>query len=141
MYCQLESLRRTLPASIQVALDELPKTLDETYKYALRSIDEEKREYAQRLFKCLTISIRPLYVAELAEVLAIRFEPDVLPNHDVGWRLSDAEEAVLSVCSSLISVVDVGASKVVQFSHFSVKEFKKKKKGILDLRSPCHLRG
>ena len=33
------------------------------------------------------------------------------------------EEAVLSVCSNLISVVDVNGSQIVQFSHFSVKEF------------------
>jgi hypothetical protein len=33
------------------------------------------------------------------------------------------KEAVLSVCSNLISVVDVNGSQIVQFSHFSVKEF------------------
>jgi ankyrin repeat domain-containing protein 50 len=85
VHCQLETLRRTLPASIQGALDELPKTLDETYKHALLSIEEEKREYAQRLFKCLTASIRPLLVAEMAEVLAIRFGPGALPKYDAGW--------------------------------------------------------
>jgi DNA-binding GntR family transcriptional regulator len=30
---------------------------------------------------------------------------------------------VLSICSSLITVVDNRGSRVVQFSHFSVKEF------------------
>jgi hypothetical protein len=122
-FCQLEILRRILPLNIQAALNELPRTLDETYKHALLSIDEKKREYAQRLFKCLIIAIRPLRVAELAEILAIQFEPDALPKCDVGWRLGDAEEAVLSVGSSLISVVNVDGSQVVQFSHFSVKEF------------------
>jgi hypothetical protein len=64
-----------------------------------------------------------LHVAELADVLAIRFEPGALPEYDVGWRICDTEEAVLSVGSSLILVVGVDGSKVAQFSHFSVKEF------------------
>jgi hypothetical protein len=123
VFCQLEILRRKLPPNIQVALDELPKTLDGTYKHALLSIDEDKQEYAQRLFICLTVSIRPLHVAELAEVLAIRFDANGLANYDVGWRLGEAENAVLSVGSSLISVVNVDGSQVVQLSHFSVKEF------------------
>jgi ankyrin repeat protein len=41
------------------------------------------------------------------------------------WRWEDQERAVLSTCSSLISVqvVKEDGSQVVQFSHFSVKEF------------------
>jgi hypothetical protein len=35
----------------------------------------------------------------------------------------DPEAAVLTACSSLITIVDVKDSKIVQFSHFSVKEF------------------
>src|ERR1700722_4456384 len=71
-FCQLECLRRNFPASIRSALNELPKGLDGTYERILLNIDEEKQEYAQRLFHCLTLSIRPLRVDELAEILAIR---------------------------------------------------------------------
>ena len=39
------------------------------------------------------------------------------------WRWANQHQAVLSTCSSLIAVVDNGDSKVVQFSHFSVKEY------------------
>jgi hypothetical protein len=39
------------------------------------------------------------------------------------WRWEDQEQAVLSACSSLISVVGGAGSRVVQFSHFSVKEY------------------
>jgi hypothetical protein len=39
------------------------------------------------------------------------------------WRWEDQEHALLTSCSSLISIVDTGLSRVVQFSHFSVKEF------------------
>jgi ankyrin repeat protein len=101
----------------------MPKTLDETYERALLEIDEEMRQYAQRLFQCLAVSIRPLRVEELAEILAVQFDVGALPEFNPDWRFGDAEEAVLSVCSNLISVVDVEDYQVVQFSHFSVKEF------------------
>jgi hypothetical protein len=104
-------------------LSDLPKGLDVTYGHILLGIDEEKREYAQRLFRCLTVSIRPLRVEELAEIFAIRFDEAVLPTFNPDWRPVDANEAVLSACSSLISIVDVGGSQIVQFAHFSVKEF------------------
>jgi ankyrin repeat protein len=104
-------------------LEDLPKTLDETYGRTLLGIDEEKREYAQRLFRCLAVSIRPLRVEELAEVLAIRFPKAALPTFNTAWRPQNAEEAVLSACSSLISIVDREGHRVVQFSHFSVKEY------------------
>jgi len=38
-------------------------------------------------------------------------------------RREDQEQALLSTCSSLITVVHDGGPHVVQFSHFSVKEF------------------
>jgi hypothetical protein len=48
--------------------------LNETYSCTLLGIDEERCEYAQRLFRYLTVSIRPLHVEELAKILAIQFE-------------------------------------------------------------------
>jgi len=123
VYCQLETLRRCLPTGIGRALDELPESLDETYERTLLGIEKEKREFAHRLFQCLTVAIRPLRVNELAEILAIRFHPGQPPQYHVDWQLDDSQEAILSTCSSLISMVNVDGSPVVQFSHFSVKEF------------------
>src|ERR1700761_7152846 len=123
VYCLLDILRRCFPASVHTILDHLPKTLDETYEQALLRIDEVKRQFAHRLFQCLAVSIRPLRVEELAEVLAVRFGPGELPQFNTAWRLGDAEEAVLSACSSLITVINVDGSRIVQFAHFSVKEF------------------
>jgi ankyrin repeat protein len=107
-------------------LDELPETLDETYERMLRNIHKANRDHAHRLLQCLTVAIRPLRVTELAEVLAIDFgtaasggTSKLNPN----WRWEDQQQAVLSTCSSLISVVDQEGPQVVQFSHFSVKEF------------------
>jgi ankyrin repeat protein len=104
-------------------LNDLPKTLDETYDRTLLNIDEEKREFAQRLFRCLAVSFRPLRVDELAEILAIQFNEVALPTFNAAWRPESAEEAVISACSSLIAIVDRGGRQVVQFSHFSVKEY------------------
>jgi hypothetical protein len=108
---------------IRSSLNNMPKTLDETYERALLTINGEMRQYAQRLFQCLAVSIRPLRVEELADILAVRFDEGAFPKFNPDWRLGDAQEAVLSVCSNLISIVDVHGSQIVQFSHFSVKEF------------------
>jgi hypothetical protein len=69
------------------------------------------------------VSIRPLRVEELAEILAVRFDKASPPTFNTAWRPESAEEAVMSACSSLIAVVDKEGSQIVQFSHFSVKEY------------------
>ncbi len=105
-------------------LKELPETLDETYERMLRDINKANWDHAHRLLQCLTVAVRPLHVAELAEVLAVDFgtatsEGTSALNTD--WRWEDHQDAVFSACSSLITIVN--SSQVVQFSHFSVKEF------------------
>ena len=72
------------------------------------------------------MAARPLRLEELAEILAFDFDeaPGGIPTLNADWRREDQERAVLSTCSSLISIVhDDNDSRVVQFSHFSVKEF------------------
>jgi hypothetical protein len=124
-------------------LTELPETLDETYGRILKGIKKPNRAHAQRLLQCLVVAIRPLRVAELAEVLAIDFDvAEDIPRLNPDWRWEDEEQALLTSCSSLIVIVEAGDSgleaeetddgdsrveardsRVVQFSHFSVKEF------------------
>ena len=106
-------------------LQELPKSLDETYDCILRIINQATRAYARRLLQCLTVAARPLRLEELAEVLAFDFDdvPGGIPTLNADWRREDQERAVLSTCSSLITVINDGDLRVVQFSHFSVKEF------------------
>ena len=91
----------------------------------LKSINRAARPHAHRLLQCLTVAARPLRPEELAEVLAFDFDeaPGGVPTVNADWRREDQEFAVLSTCSSLITVVHDGDSRVVQFSHFSVKEF------------------
>jgi hypothetical protein len=73
--------------------------------------------------QCLVFSFRPLHIDELAEVFAIGFDPEMTPDPIQGWRPENTEDAVLSACSILIAIVEVGDSPVVQILHFSVKEF------------------
>ena len=123
VFCQLEVLRHCFPANLRRTFEELPKSLDETYKRILNEINNANRTLAYRLLQCLAVALRPLRVEELAEVLAFDLTTTGLPKLNTDWRWEDQEEAVLSACSSLVSVITNDDTRVVQFSHFSVKEF------------------
>ncbi|KAH9057186.1 ankyrin repeat-containing domain protein [Lactarius vividus] len=125
VYCQLEMLRLCLRSRVRQFLNELPDSLDETYERVLKEIHKTNQDYSQRLLQCLTVAIRPLRVGELAAVLT--FGPDAIegevPTLDADWWSEDQEQELLSACPSLITIVGRRRSRVVQFSHFSVKEF------------------
>ena len=124
MFCQLEILRHCLPPSVRRTLDELPVSLDETYERVLKEIKRPNRDHARRLLQCLVAAIRPLEVKELAEVLAVDFDDaEGFPKLKPDWRWEDEEQAILTSCSSLITTVKTYNSRVVQFSHYSVKEY------------------
>jgi len=107
------------PEDIKV-LNELPETLDQTYERTLLGINKENRADAYRIFQCLVASTRPLRVEEVAELSASR---TVIETSPTGWCSGNAEEFVLSACSTLVAVVNIDGNKVVQFSHLSVKEY------------------
>jgi len=96
-----------------------------TYEGVLREIKKPNRDHAHCLLQCLVVAIRPLRIEELAEILVVDFDDEEgIPKLKACWRLEDEEQALLSSCSSLITVVEGDDdSRVVQFSHFSVKEF------------------
>ena len=105
----------------------MPATLEKTYERTLREIKETEWESARQLLFCVTVAPRPLRVEELAEILAFDFTSGAIPKFHEDWRLQNPVEAILSACPTLLSVVDVKTdretSRVVQFSHFTVKEF------------------
>jgi ankyrin repeat protein len=122
----LNALQRCFPRNLRRVLNEFPKTLDETYEEILKRIDDAQRDDIHRLLQFLTVAARPLRVEELAEVLAFDFQATSdrgIPTLQEDWQWNDQELAVLSMCSSLIAIVRNGGSRVVQFSHFSVKEY------------------
>ena len=119
-------LRHCLAPSLRDQLNALPQSLDATYERVLDEIQSTNQgRHSHRLLQCLSVAMRPLRVEELAEVLA--FELDTaggeLPKYHPDWRWEDQEHAVLSACSSLITIVNSNDSQVIQFSHFSVKEY------------------
>ena len=128
--CQLDTLRECLARNVERVLNERPESLDETYARVLREVSKSNREDVFRLLQCIVVSMRrPLRVEELAEVLAVDFFSDKgIPKSKPDWRWEDQEQALHAACSSLIAIVDDSYSRVVEFSHFSVKEF---------LTSPC----
>jgi len=91
----------------------------------LKEVGTANRDLAHRLLQCLVVAFRPLRVEELAEILTLDFDgaEGATPELNEDWRLEDRQRAVLSTCSSLITVVDDHGSRAIQFSHFSVKEF------------------
>ena len=101
----------------------MPETLDGTYEQSLRRIDKQKRDFARRLFQCLVVSKRPLRVKELAELFAIQPDVDTIPRFNAHWRPENPEEFILSACSTLVAIVKNRGQKIVQFSHFSVREY------------------
>jgi ankyrin repeat protein len=133
VYCQVVNICGLVPARIRQALDELPETLDETYQRTLREINKADWQSAHRLFQFVAVASRPLLVEELAELLAFDFEAGPIPKFQEDCRLEDPVEAVLSTCSTLLAVVEVECysqirrenafGKVIQFAHFSVREF------------------
>jgi hypothetical protein len=104
-------------------MEELPDSLDETYERILREIRKPNEGHARRMLQCLVVAVRPLRVEELAEVLAFDFSGEGIPKLNPAWRWEDQEAAVLSTCSVLVVVIKDGNSRIVQFSHFSVKTF------------------
>ncbi|KAH8984856.1 hypothetical protein EDB92DRAFT_1464439 [Lactarius akahatsu] len=126
VFCQLDALQHCFPSNLRQFLNELPESLDETYERILRGINKAQKDNARRLLQCLAVAVRPLRVEELAELLAFDFQgssSEGIPKLKDDWRWDNQEEAVLSTCSSLIGIVPDGDSLVVQFSHFSVKEY------------------
>ena len=119
-------LRHCLAPSLRQQLNESPSSLDGTYERVLKEIQSTNQgRYAHRLLQCLVVAIQPLRVYELAEVLSYDLDATKgdIPTFHPEWRWEEQEQAVLSACSSLISIVVDNYSRVVQFSHFSVKEY------------------
>jgi ankyrin repeat protein len=97
--------------------------LDEMYERILQEIKPAKWDSAHLLFQCVAVALRPLHVEELVEFLAFDFETGPIPKFREDWRAIEPLEAVLSICSTLLTAIKVENSRVIQFTHSSAKEF------------------
>ncbi|KAL1985679.1 hypothetical protein VTN96DRAFT_7546 [Rasamsonia emersonii] len=135
--CQMDMLANSINRSLlRKYLRNLPPTLGETYERILCGIDDVYREYARNVLRWLAFSARPLYVEEVAEVVAI--SDDDCPHFDRDAVLEDPMD-VLSICPSLITVVGIPIigpapkefaeegipleQKSFTLAHYSVKEY------------------
>lgn len=120
MACQLEALRRCLTArSIKQVLETLPVTLDDTYEQILLGIIDDHGQKALSALTWLTISERPLALAELADACVIDNSKD--PAFDPEERLLDPK-SILTILSSLVSSQEDNDTEI-RLAHFSVKEY------------------
>ncbi|GAD97888.1 ankyrin repeat protein [Paecilomyces variotii No. 5] len=116
--CQLDILKTCLsPSAVHKALQSLPKDLDETYERILCRIDDECRSIAFTALQFLTFSARPVTLAELAEIVAVKPRTSIFVDID---RLFDPSD-VLLVCSSLVSCYNKG--RWARLAHYSVQEY------------------
>ena len=74
MFCQLDALRQCLSSSLRRTLAELLESLDKTYERIVLDIKKGNHADAYRMLQCIVVAIRPLTVAELAELLAFKFD-------------------------------------------------------------------
>lgn len=96
---------------LRKTLATLPKTLNQTYERILLNIDEEHAAYAKRFMNWLAYSARPLRLKELAEIVTVEVLEE--PRVDPLRRLPDPED-VLTICSSLVTVKQLGFMPLIQ---------------------------
>ena len=90
----------------------------------LSQIPKASQAHAHRILQCLMVAIRPLQVEELAELLSFDASQGEISGYYNDWRWEDQNQAVLSTCSSLVTIIsDERGRQFVRFSHPSVKEF------------------
>jgi ankyrin repeat domain-containing protein 50 len=69
---QLESLKNCiLPSDVKKVLKSLPKSLDDTYKRILKSIDEQHRQKAVVALQWISHACPLVTIEELAEAIII----------------------------------------------------------------------
>ena len=98
--CQLDSLRKCITLStIRQTLNQLPLTLDDTYKRILQSIPDDYRKEANCVLNLLVVSFRPLKLDEVAEAVAVDCDNKIFDPEN---RLPDHHD-ILEICSSLVT--------------------------------------
>ena len=106
MALQLGELRCCLSRrEVEEQMQHLPNDLNGSYDRIISRIDQRRQDDARKFFQWLAFSIRPLQLAELAEVVAVDFHTMDLPLFDCHRRYYDARD-VLRVCSGLVSITE-----------------------------------
>jgi ankyrin repeat protein len=132
---QLDSASRCRSLNaLRHALSSLPRSLDDTYRRILESIEEQEQGHVRRILQWLCFSKRPLRLEEIAVIyeIADRVHPPFA--HDDGLFHS---EDIIGICRGLLSLsfshtysqgrvwrhFKPSKLRIVQLAHFSVKEY------------------
>ncbi|KAI8943839.1 hypothetical protein NX059_001812 [Plenodomus lindquistii] len=105
----------------------LSVAIEQTYDRMLCRISDQDFKYARRILQWLSCSVRPLYIEEIAEIIAIDVQRD--PAFDSNEVLEDPFEA-LKICPSLLTTLviqsksDLRVKRIVfTLAHYSVQEY------------------
>ena len=104
---------------VHLALERLPKKLDDTYAEAIKRItsqDEEDVQLAKRTLMWISCAKRPLSIIELQHALATKpeakeLDPDSLPEKDV----------IVEVCSGLVAIDP--KSEIIRLVHYTTQDY------------------
>ncbi|EXJ66908.1 uncharacterized protein A1O5_10103 [Cladophialophora psammophila CBS 110553] len=120
--CQLEQLSRCrTDRDIEVALSQLPSTMDATYNRIFSSMDPFDHKRALRALTWLAAPYGSMTLGMLAESLTLDLYSFEIDDSD---RLDDAED-ILDVCRSLVSISDIENRPIhwkIMLAHFTVEQ-------------------
>lgn len=98
--------------AIDTALKQLPREIDDTYREALKRIQEQNqddRELANKVLMWITFAFTPLSILELQHALAVE---DGSPETHLD-ALPD-EEIIISVCAGLVIIDESDTVRLVR---------------------------
>lgn len=101
-----------------MSLNQLPKSLNETYANILRKVRRDDVELLRRLLLWVAFTVLPLTIEELQDAVAVEAGIGTL-NAIEESRLNDPKD-ILSIGGSLLSVSESGH---VKLAHLSVKDY------------------
>ena len=120
--------------ALRQALSSLPRSLDETYRRILESIEEQEQAHVRRILQWLCFSKRPLRIEEIAVIyqVADKIQPPFASDDGLFQP-----EDIIGICRGLVSLSFLNTRddwrtwhnfpartlRIVELAHFSVKEY------------------
>ena len=103
---------------IRLVLENLPRSLSETYDRLLRRIEgPERRSMILRMFKWIVCARQPLHVDQIREGIAFTLEDKEWSQDKIPTNLS----RLIRACGNLV-IVDAG-TQIVQLAHYTVQQY------------------
>ncbi|KAL4782688.1 hypothetical protein BJX76DRAFT_358742 [Aspergillus varians] len=112
-------------ADVRTALENLPKTLSETYDRCIARINKRQNELARKVLYWVCVAIKPFSASQLQEVLAMDPETGICDSQ----RILPAKE-IVKLCSHLV-IWDTNNN--IRLTHSSVNQFLKERSTGIDL--------